>query len=269
MLTSPTSSASYLPSDAQAPIQTSVPITTATCAGAAPAAFAFVLRELLQLCSNPPIAGERRASSTCGAHSRTHPTTARPWWIASSIYPDLICGRDKAPKPARCQRITVSGLTTANTASVVGTNRDSQTNNRRSALLRARSLWRHAPEHVDLLAKNQDLRLTPRAGLEQSNERTTKQFEQLDHRAAASPDSHRFASCMEFPTRTACFQSKLRRIPPGGTCSSGQFPPWATTSFSSSAQSGSTGQRTSVQMDVPFSHRRRNCAFFGKSRIGR
>jgi hypothetical protein len=33
---------------------------------------------------------------------------------------------------------------------------------------------------------------TPRAGQEQSNERTTKQSEQLDHRATASPDSHRF-----------------------------------------------------------------------------
>jgi hypothetical protein len=61
------------------------------------------------------------------------------------------------------------------------------------------SLWRLAPEHVDLLAKNQDLRFTPRAGQEQSNERTTKQSEQLDHRATASPDSHRFASYMEFP----------------------------------------------------------------------
>src|SRR4030088_380662 len=48
----------------------------------------------------------------------------------------------------------------------------------------------------------QDLRFTPRAGLEQSNERTTKQSEQLDHRATASPDSHRFASYMEFPTGT-------------------------------------------------------------------
>src|SRR6266540_3869550 len=70
-------------------------------------------------------------------------------------------------------------------------------------VVEGRSLWRPAPEHVDLLAKNQDLRFTPRAGLEQSNERTTKQSEQLDHRATASPDSHRFASYMEFPTGTA------------------------------------------------------------------
>ena len=70
-------------------------------------------------------------------------------------------------------------------------------------VIEGRSLWRLAPEHVDLLAKNQDLRFTPRAGQEQSNERTTKQSEQLPHRATASPDSHRFASCMEFPTRTS------------------------------------------------------------------
>src|SRR5438445_12364000 len=42
-------------------------------------------------------------------------------------------------------------------------------------VIEGRSLWRLAPEHVDLLAKNQDLRFTPRAGLEQSNERATKQ----------------------------------------------------------------------------------------------
>src|SRR5258706_6639775 len=70
-------------------------------------------------------------------------------------------------------------------------------------VVEGRSLWRPAPEHVDLLAKNQDLRFTPRAGLEQSNERTTKQSEQLDHRATASLDSHRFASYMEFPIGTA------------------------------------------------------------------
>jgi hypothetical protein len=57
----------------------------------------------------------------------------------------------------------------------------------------------------------QDFRFTPRTGLEQSNERTTKQSEQLDHRATASPDSHRFASYMEFPTGTAwSFDPKAR-----------------------------------------------------------
>ena len=69
-------------------------------------------------------------------------------------------------------------------------------------VVEGRSPWRLAPEHVDLLAKNQDLRFTPRAGLEQSDQRTEKQSEQLDHRATASPNSHRFASCLEFPTGT-------------------------------------------------------------------
>src|SRR6266446_7700682 len=36
-------------------------------------------------------------------------------------------------------------------------------------VVEGRSLWRPAPEHVDLLAKNQDLRFTPRAGLEQTS----------------------------------------------------------------------------------------------------
>ena len=45
-------------------------------------------------CSNPPVAGERRASSAPCAQSRTHPSPAYSRWIASSIYPDLINGRD-------------------------------------------------------------------------------------------------------------------------------------------------------------------------------
>ena len=36
------------------------------------------------------------------ACSRTHPTTVRSWWIASSIYPDLINGRDR---PQECLRL--------------------------------------------------------------------------------------------------------------------------------------------------------------------
>jgi transposase InsO family protein len=42
----------------------------------------------LQHCSNPPVAGERRASSAPCAQSRTHPSPAYSRWIASSIYPD-------------------------------------------------------------------------------------------------------------------------------------------------------------------------------------
>jgi len=55
------------------------------------------------------------------------------------------------------------------------------------------SVRRFAPQYIDLVAKNQDLRLTPRAALQQPNERPTKQSEQLNHRPRASPDSRRFA----------------------------------------------------------------------------
>jgi hypothetical protein len=65
-------------------------------------------------------------------------------------------------------------------------------------VVEGRSLWRLAPEHVDLVAKNQDLRFTPCAGLDQPNKRTTKQSEQVDHWAPASPDSPQFASCMAY-----------------------------------------------------------------------
>src|SRR5260370_42319449 len=47
------------------------------------------------------------------------------------------------------------------------------------------------------------VRLVWRQLVREFNERATKQSEELDHRATASPDSHRFASCMEFPTGTA------------------------------------------------------------------
>ena len=62
------------------------------------AAFAAVLGELLQHCSNAPIAGKGLFCCAPCACSRTHPTTARSWWIASSIYPDLINGREQASR---------------------------------------------------------------------------------------------------------------------------------------------------------------------------
>src|SRR5262245_15004463 len=62
---------------------------------AAPAAFAAVLHGLLQHCSNAPVAVEGRAYPAPCARSRTYPATAPPRWIASSLCPDLICGRDR------------------------------------------------------------------------------------------------------------------------------------------------------------------------------
>ena len=55
---------------------------------------------------------------------------------------------------------------------------------------------------IRLVRQNHRTKISVSRRTEQSNERTTKQSEQLDHRATASPDSHRFASYMEFPTGT-------------------------------------------------------------------
>jgi hypothetical protein len=63
----------------------------------------------------------------------------------------------------------------------------------RARVAQCRSVRRFAPEYIDLVAKNQDLRFTPCAGPQQPNERITKQPEQLKHRPRASPDSRRFA----------------------------------------------------------------------------
>jgi hypothetical protein len=41
------------------------------------------------------------------------------------------------------------------------------------------SVWRFAPQYIDLVAENQDLRFTPCAGPQQPNEHATKQSEQL------------------------------------------------------------------------------------------
>jgi hypothetical protein len=54
-----------------------------------------------------------------------------------------------------------------------------------------------------------DLRFTPRAGLEQSNERATKQSEQLDHRATASPDSHRWGIAPSGRTRISVREAEM------------------------------------------------------------
>ena len=60
-------------------------------------------------------------------------------------------------------------------------------------IAQCRPVRRFTPEHIDLVAKNQDLRFTPCAGPQQPNERTTQQSDQLNHRPRASPDLRRFA----------------------------------------------------------------------------
>jgi hypothetical protein len=69
-------------------------------------------------------------------------------------------------------------------------------------VVESRLLWRLAPEHVDLVAKNQDLGFTPCARPEQPNECAKKQSEQSNHRTRASYDSLSCATRLGFPTAT-------------------------------------------------------------------
>jgi hypothetical protein len=61
---------------------------------AATCGIAAVLRGLLQHCSNPPIASQG-LSLLCALCMQSDASNHCPsWWIASSIHPDLINGRD-------------------------------------------------------------------------------------------------------------------------------------------------------------------------------
>ena len=80
----------------------------------------------------------------------------------------------------------MAGLITDNASSVDGTSCDSK---KAIDVAQCGSVWRFAPQYIDLVAENQDLRFTPRAGPQQPNERATQQSEQLNHRPRASPDS--------------------------------------------------------------------------------
>jgi hypothetical protein len=60
------------------------------------------------------------------------------------------------------------------------------------------------------MTKNQDLRFAPRAALEQSNERTTKQFEQLDQNVFASLKSVQGA---EVPDKLVSRRGMIWRCP--------------------------------------------------------
>jgi hypothetical protein len=62
------------------------------------------------------------------------------------------------------------------------------------------------------MAKNQDLRLTPGAGPQYSNQGRAKQSEKIDHQARASADSRRFASGIGFPTGTGDKPTNLLRV---------------------------------------------------------
>jgi hypothetical protein len=76
------------------PTRAPVPTLSAPLGERQPAAFAAVLRGLLQHCSNPPIASQG-LSLLCALCMQSDASNHCPsWWIASSIHPDLINGRD-------------------------------------------------------------------------------------------------------------------------------------------------------------------------------
>src|SRR5262249_30301600 len=62
--------------------------------------------------------------------------------------------------------------------------------------------WRFTPQHVDLMAKRQDLYLQRRSRSEQSDQRQPNQAKSISHEPRASPDSTALTSRIEFPTMT-------------------------------------------------------------------
>ena len=113
----------------------------------------------------------------------------RPWpATAWSRFPSPIGSEadavpaDHCARPDRCQCVKCCGYQPRQ-----------QHEQQAIDIAQCRSARRFALEYIDLVAKNQDLRLTPCARPQQPNERTTKQSEQLNYRPRASPDSRRFA----------------------------------------------------------------------------
>src|SRR5713101_2941369 len=63
--------------------------------------------------------------------------------------------------------------------------------------------WRGPPQHIDLLAQHQVLRLERPPRSEQPDKRPPGQSAKVPHRTTASPDSHPLASRTRFPIGTA------------------------------------------------------------------
>ena len=61
---------------------------------------------------------------------------------------------------------------------------------------------RFAPQHVELVSKNQDFCLKPCPRPEQPSQRVCQQAKKCDYRERASPDSRLLASRMRFPVGT-------------------------------------------------------------------
>ena len=76
--------------------------------------------------------------------------------------------------------------------------------------IKGRSLRRFAPEHIELVSKNQDFRLKPCSRPEQPGQRACQQPEKIYHRDRTSPDSRLLASRMRFPVGTGILRTASR-----------------------------------------------------------
>src|SRR3982074_3729358 len=123
---------------------------------------------------------------------------------------DLDFQRQYSRKPARCQRITVSGLTIFKASSTPGANRYNPANTRRSMLVKVSRLRRFTSQHVELMTKRQDLCLQRRSRPEQSDQRQPNQAANISHQPRASPDSTSLVSRMSFPTMTTAIERPIR-----------------------------------------------------------
>jgi hypothetical protein len=75
-----------------------------------------------------------------------------------------------------------------------------------------RSLRLFAPQHVELVSKNQNFRLKPCPRPEQPGQRACQQLEKIDHREQPLPDSRLLASRMSFPVGTGVDPATRKRV---------------------------------------------------------
>ena len=105
-------------------------------------------------------------------------------------------------KPARSQRITVSGLTIAKALSTSGAKPYSPTNTIRSMLPRIGRLS-DLRRRILSWCRSARISISRRSSRsEQSNQPAPNQFAELDHSAEVSPDSRLFTSRIRFATGT-------------------------------------------------------------------
>jgi hypothetical protein len=151
-------------------------------------------------------------------------------------------------KPARCQRMTVSGLTIAKALSTPGAKPYSPTSTNRSILpsigrfgnLRCKisSWWRGARISISSEARDRNNPISP-----------YQMFAELDHRSEASPDSLLFTSRIRFATGTGACPSRFRLFPQ--------------TDYLAFRQIELCGKSASVQIELSFEFSRRQQAADG------